>query len=257
MEFDNSIQKESCFVIQPIFNNFYPVNNQDISLIAVNEIIIEIINKAITTASEGEIKRKETLQQIESTTRKEEQTNSKIVHEPTTVNKNDEIIFPSSLTYMERKILLLQQQTKNEFGSLSQLKKTYSRVEREKMKLKEEKEKENKDSNNTEKTLESFPNIVVATSQLLSKKRPLDEKHKDDSQKEVTHSGYTPIKRKKIVYDQTSYEDFGTFMKNAKKNKPLIQLQKEKFIQEQNKKKEEQLISRNNTAKEQVFKFEV
>ena len=65
------------------------------------------------------------------------------------------------------------------------------------------------------------------------------------------------IKRKKIVYEQTSYEDFGTFMKNAKKNKPLIQLQKEKFIQEQNKKKEEQLIFRNNTAKEQVFKFEV
>lgn len=256
MEYEPSIKKESCCVIQPIFNNFYPINNQDISLIAVNEIILEIINKVITTASEGELMKVEAPQQSESTSRKEDQIKSEITNNIIINNdKKEEIIFPSSLTYMERKILLLQQQTRKDFGSLSQMKKTYSRVEREKMKLKEE--KENKNLNNNEKLLETFPNIFVASNQLLNKKRLLEEKNKDDSKKEEIHSGYTPIKRKKIVYDQTSYEDFGTFMKNAKKNKPLIQLQKEKFIQEQNKKKEEQLISQNNTAKEQVFKFEV
>ena len=60
------------------------------------------------------------------------------------INKKEEIkkinnINLEGKTYIERKILLLNQNN-NEWGSLGDLKKSYCRLEREQMKLKEEKE---------------------------------------------------------------------------------------------------------------------
>ena len=143
---------------------------------------------------------------------------------------------------MERKIRRLQREAAKSFGALDHMKKSYSRIEREQMKLKEE--KENQDANTTQ----NYPNIVVAT-KLLNKKRESDEKEK--------HSGYTPIKKQKKIYDNNDFEDFGTFMEKAKKSKPLIQRQKEQFIFEQNKKKESLLQAKKNEIKERVFKLDI
>ena len=122
-------------------------------------------------------------------------------------------------SYLERKKILNQQNY--EWGSLCDLKKSYCRLEREQMKLREEKENNilNNNTNLKNEIKEDF-------NTLLNKKRINDNK--------PIHSGYTPIKKKKIYYNE-KYEDFGTFMNNAIKSKPKIQIQKEKFLNSQNK----------------------
>ena len=131
------------------------------------------------------------------------------------INKKEEIKKNNNLnlegkTYIERKIILLNQNN-FEWGSLGDLKKSYCRLEREQMKLKEEKEY-NINVNNQIK--EDF-------NTLLNKKKINENKY--------LHSGYTPIKKKKILYEQP-YEDFSTFMSKAIKGKPKIQIQKEEFL---------------------------
>ena len=254
--------------IIPITNNFYPINNQDYSLLIVNEILHNIIYSLPVFTMELpciEINPvQESLEtQIEDKQKEDEITIDKDLQTPISPNKeaivaqeiqketilsineeikNEEEEFDSTLTYMERKIRRLQREAAKSFGALDHMKKSYSRIEREQMKLKEE--KENQDSNTTQ----NYPNIVVAT-KLLNKKRESDEKEK--------HSGYTPIKKQKKIYENNDFEDFGTFMEKAKKSKPLIQRQKEQFIFEQNKKKESLLQAKKNEIKERVFKLDI
>lgn len=254
--------------IIPITNNFYPINNQDYSLLIVNEILHNIIYSLPVFTMELpciEINPvQESLEtQIEDKQKEDEITIDKDLQTPNSPNKeaivaqeiqketilsineeikNEEEEFDSTLTYMERKIRRLQREAAKSFGALDHMKKSYSRIEREQMKLKEE--KENQDSNTTQ----NYPNIVVAT-KLLNKKRESDEKEK--------HSGYTPIKKQKKIYENNDFEDFGTFMEKAKKSKPLIQRQKEQFIFEQNKKKESLLQAKKNEIKERVFKLDI
>lgn len=254
--------------IIPITNNFYPINNQDYSLLIVNEILHNIIYSLPVFTMElpcTEINPvQESLEtQIEDKQKEDEITIDKDLQTPNSPNKeaivaqeiqkettlsineeikNEEEEFDSTLTYMERKIRRLQREAEKSFGALDHMKKSYSRIEREQMKLKEE--KENQDANTTQ----NYPNIVVAT-KLLNKKRESDEKEK--------HSGYTPIKKQKKIYENNDFEDFGTFMEKAKKSKPLIQRQKEQFIFEQNKKKESLLQAKKNEIKERVFKLDI
>lgn len=275
---ENKIQDESTNIerktitnelaIIPITNNFYPINNQDYSLLIVNEILHNIIYSLPVFPRELpciEINQvQESLEtQIEDKQKEDELTIDKDLQTPISPNKEaivaqeiqketilsinkeinkEEEEFDSSLTYMERKIRRLQREAAKSFGALDHMKKSYSRIEREQMKLKEE--KENQDANTTQ----NYPNIVVAT-KLLNKKRESDDKEK--------HSGYTPIKKQKKIYDNNDFEDFGTFMEKAKKSKPLIQRQKEQFIFEQNKKKESLLQAKKNEIKERVFKLDI
>ena len=275
---ENKIQDESTNIerknitnelaIIPITNNFYPINNQDYSLLIVNEILHNIIYSLPVFTRELPcteiIPVQESLEtQIEDKQKEDEITIDKDLQTPNSPNKeaivaqeiqkettlsineeikNEEEEFDSTLTYMERKIRRLQREAAKSFGALDHMKKSYSRIEREQMKLKEE--KENQDANTTQ----NYPNIVVAT-KLLNKKRESDEKEK--------HSGYTPIKKQKKMYDNNDFEDFGTFMEKAKKSKPLIQRQKEQFIFEQNKKKESLLQAKKNEIKERVFKLDI
>lgn len=254
--------------IIPITNNFYPINNQDYSLLIVNEILHNIIYSLPVFTRELPcteiIPVQESLEtHIEDKQKEDEITIDKDLQTPISPNKeatvsqeiqketilsineeikNEEEEFDSTLTYMERKIRRLQREAAKSFGALDHMKKSYSRIEREQMKLKEE--KENQDANTTQ----NYPNIVVAT-KLLNKKRESDEKEK--------HSGYTPIKKQKKIYENNDFEDFGTFMEKAKKSKPLIQRQKEQFIFEQNKKKESLLQAKKNEIKERVFKLDI
>ena len=258
--------------IIPITNNFYPINNQDYSILIVNEILHNIIyslpvftcieinhvQESLETQTEDKNKEDEIIidkdLQIPPISPNKEEIVVQEVQKETTLSineetnkeeekiKNEEEEFDSSLTYMERKIRRLQREAAKSFGALDHMKKSYSRIEREQMKLKEE--KENKDANTTQ----NYPNIVVAA-KLLNKKRESDEKEK--------HSGYTPIKKQKKMYENNDFEDFGTFMEKAKKSKPLIQRQKEQFIYEQNKKKESLLQAKKNEIKEQVFKLDI
>ena len=254
--------------IIPITNNFYPINNQDYSLLIVNEILHNIFYSLPVFTKELPcieiIPVQESLEtQIEDKKKEDEITIDKDLQTPNSPNKeaivaqeiqkettlsineeikNEEEEFDSTLTYMERKIRRLQREAAKSFGALDHMKKSYSRIEREQMKLKEE--KENQDSNTTQ----NYPNIVVAT-KLLNKKRESDDKEK--------HSGYTPIKKQKKIYNTNDFEDFGTFMEKAKKSKPLIQRQKEQFIFEQNKKKESLLQAKKNEIKERVFKLDI
>ena len=254
--------------IIPITNNFYPINNQDYSLLIVNEILHNIFYSLPVFTKELPcieiIPVQESLEtQIEDKKKEDEITIDKDLQTPNSPNKeaivaqeiqkettlsineeikNEEEEFDSTLTYMERKIRRLQREAAKSFGALDHMKKSYSRIEREQMKLKEE--KENQDANTTQ----NYPNIVVAT-KLLNKKRESDEKEK--------HSGYTPIKKQKKIYENNDFEDFGTFMEKAKKSKPLIQRQKEQFIFEQNKKKESLLQAKKNEIKERVFKLDI
>ena len=131
---------------------------------------------------------------------------------------NNNSIYESK-NFLERKKLLNQQNY--EWGSLCDLKKSYCRIEREQMKLREEKENNNLNNNKNLKI-----EIKEDFNTLLNKKRINDNK--------PIHSGYTPIKKKKIYYNE-KYEDFGSFMSKAIKSKPKIQIQKEKFLNSQNK----------------------
>ena len=82
-----------------------------------------------------------------------------------------EQLYIESLPYMKRKLYLLQKETKEMFGAFGDMKKSYSRVQREQMEL--QKEKKNDENDNV-----------------------LNKKRKNDN----SHSGYTPIKKVKINY---------------------------------------------------------
>ena len=64
------------------------------------------------------------------------------------------------------------------------------------------------------------------------------------------------IKKVKVNWNNNT-EDFGEFMANAKKNKPVIQQEKERFLDRMNKEKEKQLMKEKDLLKEQVLKFEL
>ena len=179
--------------IIPITNNFYPINNQDYSILIVNEILHNIIyslpvftcieinhvQESLETQTEDKNKEDEIIidkdLQIPPISPNKEEIVVQEVQKETTLSineetnkeeekiKNEEEEFDSSLTYMERKIRRLQREAAKSFGALDHMKKSYSRIEREQMKLKEE--KENKDANTTQ----NYPNIVVAT-KLLNKR---------------------------------------------------------------------------------------
>jgi hypothetical protein len=141
------------------------------------------------------------------------------------INKKEEIkkinnINLEGKTYIERKILLLNQNN-NEWGSLGDLKKSYCRLEREQMKLREEKE------NNTLINNKNLKNEIKEDFNTLLNKKRINNNN-------PIHSGYTPIKKNKIYYNE-KYEDFDTFMSKVIKSKPKIQIQKEKFLNSQNK----------------------
>ena len=140
----------------------------------------------------------------------------------------EEKMYIESLPYMKRKLYLLQKETREMFGAFGDMKKSYSKVQREQMELQKER-------NNNENDLN-----------VLNKKRKNDN----------GHSGYTPIKKVKVNWNN-NMEDFGEFMANAKKNKPVIQQEKERFLDRINKEKEKQLMKEKDLLKEQVLKFEL
>lgn len=140
----------------------------------------------------------------------------------------EEKMYIESLPYMKRKLYLLQKETREMFGAFGDMKKSYSKVQREQMELQKER-------NNNENDLN-----------VLNKKRKNDN----------SHSGYTPIKKVKVNWNNNT-EDFGEFMANAKKNKPVIQQEKERFLDRMNKEKEKQLIKEKDLLKKQVLKFEL
>ena len=149
--------------IIPITNNFYPINNQDYSILIVNEILHNIIyslpvftcieinhvQESLETQTEDKNKEDEIIidkdLQIPPISPNKEEIVVQEVQKETTLSINEETNkeeeeFDSSLTYMERKIRRLQREAAKSFGALDHMKKSYSRIEREQMKLKEEKE---------------------------------------------------------------------------------------------------------------------
>lgn len=169
------------------------------------------------------------------------------------------------LTYMQRKIKIIQKNNMKLFStSLSGLMKSYSRIEKEQLQLKQLKEEKEENLNekenyvvykNDDKRIQ--PQVIQENNQ--SNESFLHKKRENPILLLDTH-GYTPIKKNKPVISNEEYEDFGSMMSKAIKAKPKIQINKEAFIEKLKMEKQNELNKNkaNSTHMElkQVIKIE-
>lgn len=169
------------------------------------------------------------------------------------------------LTYMERKIKKIQKSSMRYFdSSLSGMKKSYSRIQREQLELKKQRA-EKEDSNNTNENYVVYKKddkAIVSQANQENNENDISflNKKRGNAKKLVAIHGYTPIKKSKPNNIIEEYNDFGTMMSKAIKAKPKIQINKENYIEELKKQKEEELNKNkaDSTHKElkQVIKLE-
>jgi hypothetical protein len=183
-----------------------------------------------------------------------------------TINKEE--------SYMKRKLNSLQSEVISSFGQNGlELKKSYSRLEKEKIELEKKKREEDQGKIITSKENINLINTTVANSNFPSSSFMTDAKvykSRLEQEKEASKSKlFLGAKREKNLseaLDNSSFslkkhkdlfhEDWSTLMSNSVKKKSTLELEKEKFLEECKKKKEELLKNQNQLAKSHVYKFE-
>lgn len=162
--------------------------------------------------------------------------------------------------YMKRKLSQIRNDVLNTFGSTSlELTKRYSKLELEKIKIKNKLSSEEI----TKEDVRNMKNSKIIHNQTIQSDFMSDAKiHKSkieqDKEKIQTMIGQ---KRKNneeatIPCQSGDAENWTSLMANSLKKKSKIEIEKEKFLEETKKRKEEQLKNSTNLMKSQVFKFE-
>lgn len=175
-------------------------------------------------------------------------------------------------SYMKRKLNSLQSEVISSFGQNSlELKKSYSRVEKEKIELKKNIDQEkiitSKENINLINT--KLEEIIVPSSSFMTDAKVYKSKLEQEKEASSKSKLFLGAKREKDLSEATDnsslslkkhkdlfHEDWSTLMSNSVKKKSTLELEKEKFLEECKKKKEESLKNQNHLAKSNVYKFE-
>lgn len=175
-------------------------------------------------------------------------------------------------SYMKRKLNSLQSEVISSFGQNSlELKKSYSRVEKEKIELKKiiDQEKINTSKENINLINTKLEEIIVSSSSFMTDAKVYKSKLEQEKEASSKSKLFLGAKREKDLSEATDnsslslkkhkdlfHEDWSTLMNNSVKKKSTLELEKEKFLEECKKKKEESLKNQNHLAKSNVYKFE-
>jgi hypothetical protein len=195
------------------------------------------------------------------------------------------------IPFMKRKISAIQKEVIDSFGGSSlNLQKRFSRVEREKMIMKQNqnnnqntpvtKDKDENDinfinckSNLNAFTSNSFMNDVKIHKSRIEKDKEeakskqlmmannnnilLGHKRKEPFNSDINSFSYeSNIKKRRNAFNDFS-EDWATVMSTSLKKKSQVQQEKEKYLDEVQKNKEVRLKSKNENLKNQVMKFDI
>jgi hypothetical protein len=170
--------------------------------------------------------------------------------------------------YMKRKLSQIRNEILNSFGSSSlELKRTYSKIEQEKIELKNKLDSEVKSKDEQEKKHNTC-NLNNSTYDFMSDAK----RHKSKLEKERDYAlqvqNMIGKKRKsngevedinnidtKLSQCQ-NLDDWNTLMGNSIKKKSKLEIEKEIFLEETKKRKEQQLKNITTLSKSQVFKFD-
>jgi hypothetical protein len=162
--------------------------------------------------------------------------------------------------FMKRKLINLQSEACESFGSENlnylNLKKGYSKVEQEKQSL-EARKKESVNNDDSIFNKENKFNQSVSTTSFLSDAKV--HKSRIEIEKELLNSmKKDSLLNKKRERDNVSHDNPQEgFMNNAVRKVSGIQLEKERYIKEAQKLKEDQLKSKVGLFKSQVLKFDM
>lgn len=175
-------------------------------------------------------------------------------------------------SYMKRKLNSLQSEVISSFGQNSlELKKSYSRVEKEKIELKKiiDQEKIITSKENINLINTKLEEIIVSSSSFMTEAKVYKSKLEQEKEASSKSKLFLGAKREKDLSEATEnsslslkkhkdlfHEDWSTLMNNSVKKKSTLELEKEKFLEECKKKKEESLKNQNHLAKSNVYKFE-
>lgn len=175
-------------------------------------------------------------------------------------------------SYMKRKLNSLQSEVISSFGQNSlELKKSYSRVEKEKIELKKiiDQEKISTSKENINLINTKLEEIIVSSSSFMTDAKVYKSKLEQEKEASSKSKLFLGAKREKDLSEATDnsslslkkhkdlfHEDWSTLMNNSVKKKSTLELEKEKFLEECKKKKEESLKNQNHLAKSNVYKFE-
>lgn len=159
------------------------------------------------------------------------------------------------VNFMKKKLLSIQDEVFKAFGSENlEIKKKYSKLELEKIEAEKKKSfksclKENSENLIPKHTANSFMSDVKLHKSKLELEREMIMQQKQKLEL---------LKNKRQGNSLNECEDFSTMMDNSIRKKPTIQLEKEKFIEESKRKKEEMLKNRASLIplKEQIIKFD-
>jgi hypothetical protein len=177
---------------------------------------------------------------------------------------------------VNKKMNMLQEEVLNNLGEFN-FKKNYSRLEKEKielerMRLCESKEhdkafiNESGENLNTGNKLSQADTLRNNFGTFMSDAK-IHKSKLEQTKEAAKENKLIGIKRENEISDQFNYsvkkqktsfeEDWSTLMSNSVKKKPQIQLDKEKFLEECKKRREESLKNKNILAKSHVMKFDI
>lgn len=170
--------------------------------------------------------------------------------------------------FMKRKLSQIRNDILNSFGSSSlELKKSYSKIEQEKIELKNKQnneinskeERQNKHNTcNLNNPPHDFMSDVKVHKSKLEKERDYALQVQDMiGKKRKSHGEVDDIDKIDTKLSQSqNLDDWNTLMANSIKKKSKLEIEKEKFLEETKKRKEQQLKNFTILSKSQVFKFD-
>jgi hypothetical protein len=166
--------------------------------------------------------------------------------------------------YMKRKLSQIRNDVLNSFGSSNlELKKSYSKIELEKIELKKKLiQEQNAKEELVQKNYVVSNRNVSTSNDFMSDAKIHKSKLEHDKEYSVMMQKMIGNKRNSsdefINSNKKSDEanDWTSLMATSIKKKSRIEIEKEKFLEETKKRKEEQLKNITNLSKSQVFKFD-
>jgi hypothetical protein len=169
--------------------------------------------------------------------------------------------------FMKRKLTQIRNEILNSFGSSSlELKKSYSKLEQEKIELKnkiilQENSKEDQLKNGKTNQQNPMINNFMSDAKIHKTKLEKEKEYALQVQKMIGNKRKSDGEFQNMRYldnktTQCENSDWSSLMANSIKKKSRLEIEKEKFLEEAKIRKEQQLKNITTLSKSQVFKFD-